>query len=219
MTNEEKVKKIAPWIDPEERVTVNFLDARDLNAEVTGCSSELVDLAIETNVTHMKQRISVPLSRTDVTEDLSHYTRDPERPAEPRNVLRGPGEKAMEEVKLPELGENIETVEVSAVLVAVGDRISAQQPVVEVETEKASLEVPSTVTGKVEEILVAVGGQVRVGEPFLRHDPRRGEDAEGDPHTEDQHAQDGHGRVRGVRVQVLEPAPNGQEQERQEDHR
>ena len=74
----------------------------------------------------------------------------------------------MEEVKLPELGENIETVEVSAVLVAVGDRISAQQPVVEVETEKASLEVPSTVTGKVEEILVAVGGQVRVGEPLLR---------------------------------------------------
>ncbi|MDP3090538.1 MAG: hypothetical protein Q8N04_07675 [Nitrospira sp.] len=87
MTKEEKIKKIAPWIDPEERVTVNFLDARDLNAEVTGCSSELVDLAIETNVTHMKQRISVPLSRTDVSEDLSHYTRDPERPLKHRRLM------------------------------------------------------------------------------------------------------------------------------------
>ncbi len=87
MTNEEKVKKIAPWIDPEERVTVQFLDARDLNAEVTGCSSESVDLAIETHVPHMKQRISVPLSRTDLSEDLSHYTRDPERPLKHRRLM------------------------------------------------------------------------------------------------------------------------------------
>ena len=87
MTNEEKVKKIAPWIDPEERVTVQFLDARDLNAEVTGCSSESVDLAIEPHVPHMKQRISVPLSRTDLSEDLSHYTRDPERPLKHRRLM------------------------------------------------------------------------------------------------------------------------------------
>jgi len=58
MTNHEKRKTIIPWIDPEERVTVHFLDARDLNAEVTGTTEELVDLAIETNVPHIKQRIS-----------------------------------------------------------------------------------------------------------------------------------------------------------------
>jgi hypothetical protein len=79
MTNEEKVRKIAPWIDPKERVTVDFLDQRGLNAEITGCSTELVDLSIETHVPHMKQKISVPLSRTNISEDFSHYTRDPER--------------------------------------------------------------------------------------------------------------------------------------------
>lgn len=87
MTNLEKRKKIIPWIDPEERVTVQFLDARDLTAEVTGSSDELVDLAIETPVPHMRQRISIPLSLTEVSEDLGHYTRDPERPFKRRRLM------------------------------------------------------------------------------------------------------------------------------------
>ncbi|MDP2381443.1 MAG: hypothetical protein Q8N00_01425 [Nitrospirota bacterium] len=87
MTNEEKAEKIRQWNDPEERVTVNFHDEQGLNAEVTGCSAELVDLSIETRVTHMKQRISVPLSRTELSEDLSHYTRDPERPLKHRRLM------------------------------------------------------------------------------------------------------------------------------------
>lgn len=87
MTNEEKQKKIVQWIDPEERVAVHFLDEQDLNAEVTGCSDELVDLSIETRVLHMRQQISVPLSRTEVSEDLSHYTRDPDRPLKHRRLM------------------------------------------------------------------------------------------------------------------------------------
>jgi hypothetical protein len=38
MTNEEKLETIRPWIDSEERVTVNFLDEQGLNAEVTDCN-------------------------------------------------------------------------------------------------------------------------------------------------------------------------------------
>ncbi|MGA6825977.1 hypothetical protein ACO9S2_00040 [Nitrospira sp. NS4] len=87
MTNEEKVKAIGPWINPEERVTVHFLDESDLNAEVTGCNAELVDLSIETRVPHFKQRISVALRRTEVSEDLSHYTRDPDRPLKHRRLM------------------------------------------------------------------------------------------------------------------------------------
>ena len=87
MTNEEKLKAIRPWIDPEERVTVNFLDEQDLNAEVTGCNEELVDLSLETRVPHVKQRISVPLRRAEVSEDLSHYTRDPDRPLKHRRLM------------------------------------------------------------------------------------------------------------------------------------
>jgi hypothetical protein len=87
MTNQEKPKKIIPWINPEERITVNFLDAQDLNAEVMGCSDQSVDLSIETRVTHMKQRIAVPLSRVIVSEDPSHYKRDPERPLKQRRLM------------------------------------------------------------------------------------------------------------------------------------
>ncbi len=87
MTNEEKEKLIRPWIDPEERITVHFLDAPDLNAEVTGCTERLVDLSIETHVTHMKQHISIPLSQVELSEDFSHYTRDPERPLQPSRLM------------------------------------------------------------------------------------------------------------------------------------
>ena len=87
MTNDEKEKVIRPWIDPEERVTVHFLDAPDLNAEVTGCSDELVDLSIQTHVPHIKQHISIPLSQVTVSEDFSHYTRDPDRPLQHRRLM------------------------------------------------------------------------------------------------------------------------------------
>lgn len=87
MTNEEKAKAIRPWINPEERVTVNFLDESGLNAEVTGCTAELVDLSIETHVPHTKQRLSISLRRTEVSEDPSHYSRDPDRPLKHRRLM------------------------------------------------------------------------------------------------------------------------------------
>lgn len=87
MTNHEKQKTIIPWIDSEERVTVHFLDEKDLSAEVPGTTEELVDLAIETKVPHLKQRISVPLRLTEVLEDLGHYTRDPKRPLKHRRLM------------------------------------------------------------------------------------------------------------------------------------
>ncbi len=42
MTNEEKKTRIRKWINPEERVTVHFLDAPDLNTTVTDCTDQLV---------------------------------------------------------------------------------------------------------------------------------------------------------------------------------
>ena len=68
----------------------------------------------------------------------------------------------MNELKLPELGENIDQVDVSAVLVAVGEFVRRDQPVVEVETEKASLEVPATREGTVIELLVKQGDDMVV---------------------------------------------------------
>jgi hypothetical protein len=87
MTNEEKEKRIRQWIDPEERATVHFLDAPDLNATVTNCITQLVDPSIETHVPYMTQNISVPLSQVELSEDFSHYTRDPERPLQRQRLM------------------------------------------------------------------------------------------------------------------------------------
>ncbi len=72
------------------------------------------------------------------------------------------------EFMLPDLGEGIETGDVLQVLVAVGDVISAGQAVMELETGKATVEVPCDVAGRVEEVLVAEGDTIAVGALVLK---------------------------------------------------
>jgi len=71
------------------------------------------------------------------------------------------------EFKLPELGENVESGDLIKVLVSVGDAIEKDQPVIELETEKATIEVPSPVSGTVKEIHVKEGQKVKVGQLVL----------------------------------------------------
>jgi hypothetical protein len=87
VTNEDKQNRIRPWINPEERVTVRFLDGPDLNATVTDCTDQLVDLSIETHVFHLNQNISIPLRQVELSDDFSHYTRDPERPLQRQRMM------------------------------------------------------------------------------------------------------------------------------------
>ncbi|MGH7453820.1 MAG: biotin/lipoyl-containing protein, partial [bacterium] len=71
------------------------------------------------------------------------------------------------EFKLPELGENVETGTVVKILVSKGAEIKKDQAIIELETEKALLEVPSNVGGVVKEILVKEGDEVKVGQTLL----------------------------------------------------
>ncbi len=87
MDNAEKAALISKWINPDERITVQFDDQRDISGEVTACSNQLVDVALDTSVTHMRQKISIPLSDVEVSEDLSHYTRDPDRPLTRKRLM------------------------------------------------------------------------------------------------------------------------------------
>jgi len=72
------------------------------------------------------------------------------------------------EFKLPELGENIESANVLKLLVAIGDSIEKEQGVLEIETDKATIEVPSTLSGKVVELFVTEGEKAKVGQVVLR---------------------------------------------------
>jgi pyruvate dehydrogenase E2 component (dihydrolipoamide acetyltransferase) len=66
--------------------------------------------------------------------------------------------------RLPELGENIDSGDLVRLMIAPGTRVSEGQPVMELETDKAVVEVPSTVSGVVREVRVKEGQRVRVGE-------------------------------------------------------
>jgi hypothetical protein len=76
----EKTTIIRQWVDPEERVTVDFEDERDLNAEVIECDGQTVTVLLETAFPHYKQHLTLPLSMVSVGEDKSRYTRNPEKP-------------------------------------------------------------------------------------------------------------------------------------------
>ena len=78
----------------------------------------------------------------------------------------------VEEIRLPEISENVESGEVIEILVEVGDFIEVEQPVVELETEKAAFEVPSPVSGKVVEINVGQWQKVKVGQTIIRVDTK-----------------------------------------------
>ena len=73
-------------------------------------------------------------------------------------------------VLLPDLGEDIEEADVLQIYVSVGDEIVLEQPIVEIETEKATLDLPSPTAGVVTEIHVRAGDTIRPGDPVLSVD-------------------------------------------------
>jgi len=68
------------------------------------------------------------------------------------------------EFRLPELGENISEADVVRIMISPGMKVVAAQPIMELETEKAVVEVPSSVTGVVKEIRVRPGEKIHVGQ-------------------------------------------------------
>jgi len=69
--------------------------------------------------------------------------------------------------RLPHLGDGIHSADVIKILVKEGDKIEVDQVVVEIETDKATVEVPSDVSGIVKKIYVKEGAKANVGEPII----------------------------------------------------
>ena len=75
------------------------------------------------------------------------------------------------EFKLPELGENIHQGDLVRLMISPGAIISEGQPVMELETDKAVVEVPSPVSGMVKDVLVAQGDKIKVGQVVFTLEP------------------------------------------------
>ncbi|TDE85093.1 dihydrolipoyllysine-residue acetyltransferase [Deinococcus sp. S9] len=89
--------------------------------------------------------------------------------SQPQAPVGQPSEQAggTAQVTLPDVGDNIEQGTVVTVLVKPGDQITEGQPVIEIETDKAVVEVPSSAGGTVQDVRVKVGDSVKVGDVLL----------------------------------------------------
>ena len=79
-------------------------------------------------------------------------------------------DNVMTEFKLPELGENINQGDLVRLMVSPGTSVSEGQPVMELETDKAVVEVPSSVTGTIKDVLVKQGEKIKVGQVIFTVD-------------------------------------------------
>ncbi|WBL21972.1 2-oxo acid dehydrogenase subunit E2 [Zunongwangia sp. HRR-M8] len=85
------------------------------------------------------------------------------------------------EIKVPQIADGVETATVSEILVAEGDKIEKDQGVIAVESDKASVEVPSSDAGTVKEIKISEGDEVEVGQVIILLE----ESEDSDDETED----------------------------------
>ncbi|TDL87772.1 biotin/lipoyl-containing protein, partial [Meridianimarinicoccus aquatilis] len=81
------------------------------------------------------------------------------------------------DVKVPDIGD-FSDVPVVSVLVSVGDVVAAEDPLIELESDKATMEVPSPAAGKITEIKVAEGDKVGEGSVIMVMEAEGAADAE-----------------------------------------
>ena len=110
------------------------------------------------------------------------------------------GGGGVEEVRVPDIGD-FDEVDVIEVLVSPGDSIEPEQSLITLESDKASMEVPSTVAGTVKEVRIKVGDKVSEGDVVLLAETAGGGDAK--PAAERKPAAE-------APKKAPEPAPGGQ---------
>ena len=117
------------------------------------------------SVTESKKEIKSEVKKDSKTSEVKT---EPEVEYKPAAQSKSSGKKEIVDFHLPDLGENIEAADVLNVLVKVGDVIEADQAILEIETDKATIEVPTTVAGKVVEVLVKAGSKAKVGDVVIK---------------------------------------------------
>ena len=128
------------------------------------------------------------------------------------------------DMKLPELGENIEGGDVLRVMVKPGDAIKKDQPVLELETDKATIEVPSSADGVVKEVKIKPGEKVKVGQTIFLIDEaaadggrrQRAKKAEGERQKAEARAKGGRRRARGKQKAAKAEGPKAEEPKAEE---
>ncbi|MGH2575840.1 MAG: 2-oxo acid dehydrogenase subunit E2 [Ignavibacteria bacterium] len=95
----------------------------------------------------------------------------------------------IKEIVLPIVSENVEEGDVVKVLVSVGDEIEIDQSIIELETDKALFEVPSSEKGKVVEVNVKEGDSIKIGQVILKVETDKEQKAESKEQKAEQKAE------------------------------
>jgi pyruvate dehydrogenase E2 component (dihydrolipoamide acetyltransferase) len=76
--------------------------------------------------------------------------------------------KELKDIILPDLGEGIDGAEVSEISVSIGDTVKEGDTIVVLESDKASMEIPSDFDGEIKEILITAGDEVHIGQLLVK---------------------------------------------------
>ena len=76
--------------------------------------------------------------------------------------------KELKDIILPDLGEGIDGAEVSEISVSIGDTVKEGDTIVVLESDKASMEIPSDFDGEIKEILITTGDEVHIGQILVK---------------------------------------------------
>jgi pyruvate dehydrogenase E2 component (dihydrolipoamide acetyltransferase) len=110
-----------------------------------------------------------------------------------RRIANSPATAGPTEFKLPELGENISQGDLVRLMISPGIKVSEGQPVMELETDKAVIEVPSSISGIVKEVRVKQGEKIKVGDVIFTLEGAAAPRAERPRHVPVEHVSGQHG--------------------------
>ena len=150
-----KVKRIMVSVGDTVSEGVVLLDVESEDTESEGTESEQAQ-EITQNATQTQDSTQNPVSA-----DASGQQNSDEH-GDAQSVQRA-GESVTH--ALPDLG--VDEAQVAEIMVNVGDTVSAEQPLILVESDKASVEVPAPTNGVIEKILVSAGDTVKNGQDFI----------------------------------------------------
>lgn len=126
-----------------------------------------VIVLLESNGEDIKENKPQSEKKKETVEEKAESVEKPkEKEKKPEKKKKESSEVV--DFQLPDLGENIESANVLNVLVSKGDNIERDQGLLEIETDKATVEVPSEISGTVKEVLVKSGDQVKTGQVLFK---------------------------------------------------
>ena len=108
-------------------------------------------VAVEAAETVAEKSASAPVAKTATTPSLAEVA----------------AENLIEEIRVPDIG-SAGTARVIELMVAVGDQITEEQSLLTLESDKASMEIPSPVSGEVVEVLVRLDAEIGTGDLILK---------------------------------------------------